>query len=574
MARHALLIATTQHPDAVFSRLTAPDADVKSFGGALRSPNVGGFDSVVELVNRPSDVVREEIEGFFQGRTDDDLLVLYFAGHAVANSRGLHLVTTTTKRDRLAATAVAADFVRELMDTCPSRQKVVILDCCYSGTSDRAEGGVGASAGTAAAFEGNGLGRVVMTATDAIECAFEVNDPTVNPRSAFTHCLAEGLESGAADLDRDGQITINELYEYVRRQLVKTSSKKSPDKWNYWQPSDFGFAKNPRPVPRPDLISPKLLAALESTERWEVEGALRELVRLQDDPNPGLALAAKEKLDTLVKRVSERPRAAPAAEVASTAAASSGPRAATPTLDSGSGPARNPVSPAASETKPVEVPVPAIPPPPAELASGVSPTGSVKQGVKSYTNLRPRSVRPSSQEQGAAEVALPAPVIPAPDLAPVPKSAAVSPPVPAPADASPEPSQVSVPLPEPIVPAPAPPESTGRARRARGRRCRLARPPAEGNQPSDARQPDGRRSVFGAVSTRRRAAVVAARAGPVVLEPGHFGGAASAVVDARTNRVARGWGGRASGRRARDLRIHPQGFLEHRGQADRQLVDR
>ncbi len=362
MARHALLIATTQHSDPVFSRPTASAADVRALAGALRSPDIGGFDSVTELVNRPSEVMREEIEGFFQGRSEDDLVLLYVSGHGVVNARGLHLVSATTKRDRLAATAIPADFVRDQMDGCRSRKKVLILDCCYSGTADRA----GANVGTATAFAGDGSGRIVLTATDATEFAFETDDPTVDPTSRFTHFLAEGLQGGAADLDGDGRITIDELYEYTCRQLVTGRSKRTPGKWSDAQGGGLLLAKNPRPVARPELLSPKLLAALASTERWEVEGAVRELVRLSGEAHAGLALAAREKLDSLVKLVSARPPA-PGAGVVSPPPFAETAVASTPPAQSAPGGSNHAVAP----------PTP---------------------GTKSYASLRPKSVRTPSPE--------------------------------------------------------------------------------------------------------------------------------------------------------------------------------
>ena len=38
----------------------------------------------------------------------------------------------------------------------------------------------------------------------------------------FTYYLLEGLE-GAADLDRDGIVSLQELYEYVERQVLRKS---------------------------------------------------------------------------------------------------------------------------------------------------------------------------------------------------------------------------------------------------------------------------------------------------------------------------------------------------------------
>ena len=60
------------------------------------------------------------------------------------------------------------------MDRSHSKQLVLILDCCHSGAFGYGAKGVqGASVGTATAFEGTGRGRVVLTATDSTQYAWE-----------------------------------------------------------------------------------------------------------------------------------------------------------------------------------------------------------------------------------------------------------------------------------------------------------------------------------------------------------------------------------------------------------------
>lgn len=64
------------------------------------------------------------------------------------------------------------------------------------------------SVDTRGVFEGSGSGRVIITATDSIQYAWEGDQVTGQAETClFTKYLVRGLRSGAADLDADGQIT-------------------------------------------------------------------------------------------------------------------------------------------------------------------------------------------------------------------------------------------------------------------------------------------------------------------------------------------------------------------------------
>ena len=122
-------------------------------------------------------------------------------------------------------TAIDDRFVNEAMDQSRARSIVVLLDCCHSGAFGK--GLVPKStltAGVEHRFDGHG--RVTLTASDELEYAFEETDPaSINelgaaaPGSLFTRCLVEGLRSGEADTDRDGAISVDDLYDYVKQQV-------------------------------------------------------------------------------------------------------------------------------------------------------------------------------------------------------------------------------------------------------------------------------------------------------------------------------------------------------------------
>ena len=214
--RLALIIGNSRYDDPGLASLAAPDVDVRELGEALRSPDLGRFDEVAQLVDETSPALRRAIARLFHLKRRDNLLLLYFSGHGIRDDQGqLYLATRDTERNLLAATSLEASFVTSQMDHSASRRQVLILDCCHSGAFG-AKNALGASIGTAAAFEGIGFGRVVLTATDATQYTWEGDQVvgTAEP-SLFTNFLVLGIQSGAADLNGDGEVTIDELYGHL-----------------------------------------------------------------------------------------------------------------------------------------------------------------------------------------------------------------------------------------------------------------------------------------------------------------------------------------------------------------------
>ncbi len=193
--KFALIIGNSEYQDPNLARLVTPAADVNALSALLRDVEIGAFDEVLTLVNELSATIRRRTALFFAQKTADDLLLLYFSGHGVLDDRGeLYLAAKDTERDLISGTAIPAAYITGEMDRSRSRRQVLIFDCCHSGAFARgAKGAVGASVGTSAVFEGTGYGRVVLTATDATQYAWE-GDQVIGraENSVFTHYMIEG----------------------------------------------------------------------------------------------------------------------------------------------------------------------------------------------------------------------------------------------------------------------------------------------------------------------------------------------------------------------------------------------
>jgi len=186
----ALLIANSVYDDTNLNRLVTPESDVDALAKVLLDPEIGGFDEVNTLKNEIARSITVAIARFFAKKKRDDLLLLYFSGHGILDSRGgLYLAGRDTVHDLVKATAISSIFINDQVVESSSKQKVLILDCCYSGAFTRGtKGQAGKAVHTASRF--NGQGQVILTATDATQYAWE-GDAVIGEaqKSVFTQYL-------------------------------------------------------------------------------------------------------------------------------------------------------------------------------------------------------------------------------------------------------------------------------------------------------------------------------------------------------------------------------------------------
>jgi Caspase domain len=251
----ALLVATADYGDPAFRRLRTPGHDVEALRRVLADPTIGGMD-VRALVDQPGQVVEEEIEGFFADRKPDDLLVLYLSCHGVKDQDGrLYFAATDTKLQRLAASGISSTFVNEQMGNSRSKRVVLLLDCCYSGAFARGFAPRGGE-GVELKERLQGRGRVVITASSAMEYAFEAGQLTSDSGqpSVFTTAVVQGLQTGEADRDGDGRVSVDELYDFVFDQVRQATPNQRPGIFADVQGALY-IAQNPNPPARVERLA-------------------------------------------------------------------------------------------------------------------------------------------------------------------------------------------------------------------------------------------------------------------------------------------------------------------------------
>lgn len=257
-SREALIVAIGRYEDEALRQLRSPAQDAKALGRVLGAPDIGGF-TVQQVIDEDDSTVRLRLFEFFAKRSLDDLLLVHLSCHGIKDDNGrLYFAATNTRRHALKATAVSSSFLHEQMEDCRARSIVLLLDCCYAGAF--ASGAKGDD-GVHLKEKLVGQGRAILTASNAIEYAWEGSHLSgTGMPSVFTDAIVNGLETGEADLNGDGRVSIHELHEHITERMLRVTPKQTPLKWELGVEGGLFVARNPRvlddgrqppPPPRP-----------------------------------------------------------------------------------------------------------------------------------------------------------------------------------------------------------------------------------------------------------------------------------------------------------------------------------
>ncbi|WP_433042475.1 caspase, EACC1-associated type [Dactylosporangium sp. CS-033363] len=236
----ALLIGNSRYDE--LRPLGGPRNDLTLLGAALQDGDFGMFAGADVMV-RPETTIadmRDALEGFFADAHREDVLLFYFSGHGKIDIRHtLYLCARDSRVGRLNTTAVSSRWLNDLIESSPARQKAIILDCCHSG----------AFKGEDIATPVAGRGRFVIAGCSAKELAADALE--TDHASPFTTCLVAGLRGGVTRPRTPGQVTIEELYDYVHEQL-KDQPGPTPER-RFDGAGSLLIARRPIPVAPPVL---------------------------------------------------------------------------------------------------------------------------------------------------------------------------------------------------------------------------------------------------------------------------------------------------------------------------------
>jgi WD40 repeat protein len=167
----------------------------------------------------------------------EDAVVVYFSGHGTAQKDRFYLIPHDLGykglRTELSAEGLRSILAHSISDTeleeaikpLDVDQVLLVIDACNSGQALEAEekrrGPMNTRGLAQLAYE---KGMYILTASQSVEVAFESE---ALKHSYLTYALVEeGIRSGAADIDHDGQVLLGEWFDYATERVPRMRREK------------------------------------------------------------------------------------------------------------------------------------------------------------------------------------------------------------------------------------------------------------------------------------------------------------------------------------------------------------
>ena len=276
--RWAVVVGISKYRREPKWNLQFADKDARELAKLIRTPSGGGFeaDHVLELINGKATTANivKALRRFLQRPAREDVVLIYFACHGVEDPdrpQNLYLLTHDADPNDIPGSALPMrEIEASLRDNLLAERVIIVADTCHSGALGSGGRG-GRNIDSPAAIHrymkqvGEAKpGTALLTSAEASETSYE-DRKWGGGHGVFTHFLLEGMR-GNADLDKDGVVSVGELFEYVRDQVKSATGDRQHPAIGTTQ---FD-RKLPVSVPGGDLaaLHIELAEALCSQGRW------------------------------------------------------------------------------------------------------------------------------------------------------------------------------------------------------------------------------------------------------------------------------------------------------------------
>lgn len=217
MARVALLIGISEYAGGLPSFPQARE-NVAVLRRAFSLPHVH-FEGITAPGDRPGQELMEAIESFFLNCQATDQTVFLFSGYVLVDPEGsLYFATSTSTTAStegfLKARTIPVSFVQEVIGQSAAQSHLIILDLAYWQTTGEPEPDQLPAIDWQTCLGGSD--RAILVASTPVYSGQELPG---RGWWSYSRYLAEGLETGAADSNNDGDLTPQELHDYASRKL-------------------------------------------------------------------------------------------------------------------------------------------------------------------------------------------------------------------------------------------------------------------------------------------------------------------------------------------------------------------
>lgn len=224
----ALVIGIQQYTTA--SRLPGVANDVRVLADTLEERGGYSVQTVVDSAKGDSsamfgnqserDSLQKAIGDWLAERKQDESALLYFSGHGFRDEEErLYLAAVDCDPKDPKPGGIPIAWLREQLVKCPAGAKLLILDACHAGNARSVEAKNLATAKQLGEFFEKTEGLVTLASCTGEQQSYMWPK---KKQSIFTYWLAQGL-CGHADREPLGEITLNELDDYVTRKVARTA---------------------------------------------------------------------------------------------------------------------------------------------------------------------------------------------------------------------------------------------------------------------------------------------------------------------------------------------------------------
>ncbi len=232
--------------------LTYASKDAKDLANLMTTSNAYANVFSKTLINEH--VTKENVlvlSSFLEKADINDHVILFLAGHGVLSADlDYYLATYDMDFGQPEKRGLAYEDLEGLLDGIKPLTKTLIIDACHSGEIDKEDfelannentvfgdiqfrtvgANVQSKLGTKNTLEltkslftdlRKGTGATVISSAGGMEFAMESDEWN---NGLFTYTLLNGLKSGKADLNNDGEIWLSELQKYVSNEVTEMSN--------------------------------------------------------------------------------------------------------------------------------------------------------------------------------------------------------------------------------------------------------------------------------------------------------------------------------------------------------------
>ena len=156
-----------------------------------------------------------------------DTFICYFSGHGYLHKGKLYLLWNHSDRNNILGTTLPITRVMEVLNDCDASDKLLILDCCHAGAAVGLKSAGGIRISDISEIK-KPTSYQMLLASERIDAARELHE--LGGGFLTSHiCSALDDKFYEADKDRDGQLTVQELQDWLKEKAEAYNQKHSED---------------------------------------------------------------------------------------------------------------------------------------------------------------------------------------------------------------------------------------------------------------------------------------------------------------------------------------------------------